>query len=155
MDDADEAQPRAEVLDVVRADEANHYTWGPGADGWRLGAGDGVEVPPGVPHLIGERDHTAGELAAAFALGKPTVSHHLALLRQAGLVSAHKEGQSVRYRLEATVLDECLGWFLKLIERSKHPRSRPTHENTPLPAPGISPTDLARAAVRPRRRVVG
>ena len=69
--------------------------------------------------LLGERDHTAGELAAAFALGKPTVSHHLALLRQAGLVSAHKEGQSIRYRLEATVLDECLSWFLNLIERGK------------------------------------
>ncbi len=60
--------------------------------------------------LLGERDHSAGELAAAFDLGKPTVSHHLGLLRRAGLVSARKEGQSVRYRLETTVLDECLGW---------------------------------------------
>ena len=76
--------------------------------------------------LLGTRDHTAGELADAFTLGKPTVSHHLALLRQAGLVSAHKEGQSIRYRLEATVLDECLTWCMNLIARGKQPRSNPT-----------------------------
>ena len=111
-----------------------------------------------ILELLGARDHTAGELAAAFALGKPTVSHHLALLRQAGLVSAHKEGQSVRYRLEATVLDECLSWFMNLIERGKLQRSRPTDphlENIPFPAPGTAPDPHPRPALRARRRVVG
>ena len=109
--------------------------------------------------LLGARDHTAGELADAFTLGKPTVSHHLALLRQAGLVSAHKEGQSIRYRLEATVLDECLSWFMTLIERGQRPRSKPTDphpdENTPLPAPGTAPASHPGPALRPRRRMVG
>ena len=106
--------------------------------------------------LLGARDHTAGELADAFTLGKPTVSHHLALLRQAGLVSAHKEGQSVRYRLEATVLDECLGWFMNLIERGKqlHHTAPDPNENTPLPASGIAPNRRPRPTFRPRRRVV-
>ena len=58
--------------------------------------------------LLGRHDLSAGEIAGEFALGKPTVSHHLGLLRRAELVSSRKVGQSVVYRLEATVLEECL-----------------------------------------------
>ena len=82
-----------------------------------------------VLDLLGQRDHSAGELAAAFALGKPTISHHLGLLRRAGVVSARKAGQSVVYRLEATVLDECLAWVLTLVERGK----QPAHPPPPFP----------------------
>ncbi len=99
--------------------------------------------------LLGQRDHTAGDLAAAFSLGKPTVSHHLGLLRRAGLVSARKAGQSVVYRLEATVLDECLAWFLTLIERGKHPRHLATsHENPASPAKRTRPSPFTRPAAR-------
>ena len=105
--------------------------------------------------LLGERDHSAGELAAAFDLGKPTVSHHLGLLRRAGLVSARKEGQSVHYRLEATVLDECLGWVLNLIERGQTTRAHSQdHENARLPQKRIRPDPPAGAALRVRRRVL-
>ena len=106
-----------------------------------------------VLDLLGQRDHCAGELAAAFSLGKPTVSHHLGLLRRAGLVSARKVGQSVVYRLEATVLDECLAWFLSL--RKHHPPSATATDENPAPTPTRTPANPpARAALRPRRRVV-
>ena len=43
--------------------------------------------------LIWERELPAGEIAAAFAVTKPTISQHLAVLREAGLVTA---GQPAR-----------------------------------------------------------
>jgi len=43
---------------------------------------------------------------------KPSISHHLDLLRQAGLVEATKQGQFVNYSLNTTVMDELLAWLM-------------------------------------------
>ncbi len=64
--------------------------------------------------LLRERDRTAGEIADHFAVGKPTISHHLDLLRQANLVESMKHGQFIVYSLNTTVLDEIMKWFLAL-----------------------------------------
>jgi ArsR family transcriptional regulator, arsenate/arsenite/antimonite-responsive transcriptional repressor len=64
--------------------------------------------------LLRERDRTAGEIADHFAVGKPTISHHLDLLRQANLVESTKNGQFIVYSLNTTVLDEIMKWFLAL-----------------------------------------
>jgi uncharacterized protein YndB with AHSA1/START domain/DNA-binding transcriptional ArsR family regulator len=48
--------------------------------------------------LIWERDVTAGEIAAAFAVTKPTISQHLAVLRDAALVTTTAVGTSRLYR---------------------------------------------------------
>lgn len=48
--------------------------------------------------LIWDRELPAGEIAAAFAVTKPTISQHLAVLREAGLVTARVAGTSRRYR---------------------------------------------------------
>ena len=64
--------------------------------------------------LLREKDRTAGEIADCFSVGKPTISHHLDLLRQANLVESVKNGQFVVYSLNTTVLDEIMKWFLEL-----------------------------------------
>jgi ArsR family transcriptional regulator, arsenate/arsenite/antimonite-responsive transcriptional repressor len=64
--------------------------------------------------LLRERDRTAGEIADHFAVGKPTISHHLDLLRQANLVASVKNGQFIVYSLNTTVLDEIMKWVLAL-----------------------------------------
>lgn len=61
-----------------------------------------------------ERDMSAGEIADCFSFGKPTISHHLDLLRQANLVTSWKEGQFVYYSLNTTVLDELMKWLITL-----------------------------------------
>jgi len=61
-------------------------------------------------------DLTAGEIADAFHISKPSISHHLDLLKQAGLISASREGQYIRYSLDTTVLDEALQWLVKLVD---------------------------------------
>jgi DNA-binding transcriptional ArsR family regulator len=48
--------------------------------------------------LIWDREVPAGEIAAAFAVTKPTISQHLAVLREADLVTARVAGTSRRYR---------------------------------------------------------
>jgi ArsR family transcriptional regulator, arsenate/arsenite/antimonite-responsive transcriptional repressor len=64
--------------------------------------------------ILRERDRTAGEIADYFSVGKPTISHHLDLLRQANLVESVKNGQFIVYSLNTTVLDEIMKWFLEL-----------------------------------------
>jgi DNA-binding transcriptional ArsR family regulator len=56
---------------------------------------------------------TAGEIAEQFHFSKPTISHHLDLLRQADLVTSSKQGLFVTYTLNTTVMDELLGWLLQ------------------------------------------
>ena len=64
--------------------------------------------------LLKERDLTAGEIADKFNISKPSISHHLDLLRQAGLVVSVKEGQFIYYSLNTTVMDEMIKWIISL-----------------------------------------
>jgi len=50
--------------------------------------------------LLASREHNVQQLAAALSLKEPTVSHHLSLLRDAGLVSPRQDGNTHWYRLE-------------------------------------------------------
>lgn len=67
-----------------------------------------------ILELLKEKDLTAGEIADQFNISKPSISHHLDLLRQAGLVVSVKEGQFIFYSLNTTVMDEMLKWIISL-----------------------------------------
>ena len=69
--------------------------------------------------LLRERDMVAGEIADQFCMSKPSISHHLNLLRQADLLLAERRGQFIVYSLNTTVLNDCLAWLLKLSKRAK------------------------------------
>ena len=62
--------------------------------------------------LLRGGDLNAGDIADQFEMSKPSISHHLDLLRQAGLVDSEKQGQFVTYSLNTTVLDDLLAWLL-------------------------------------------
>ena len=51
------------------------------------------------------------ELTAPFALSQPTISHHLRVLREAGLVDAERRGSWVFYRARREALDAIGGLF--------------------------------------------
>ena len=57
---------------------------------------------------------TAGEIAEAFDISKPSISHHLEILKNADLVSSEKKGQFVVYSINTTILDDLLTFILKL-----------------------------------------
>jgi len=67
-----------------------------------------------ILELLRERDLTVGEIARHFGISLPSISYHLDLLRQAGLVLSEKDGQYVRYTLNASVLEEALAWLTGL-----------------------------------------
>ena len=48
--------------------------------------------------LIWDREMPAGRIATAFAVTKPTISQHLAVLKESGLVTMTRDGTSRRYR---------------------------------------------------------
>ena len=66
-----------------------------------------------ILEILKEKDLTAGEIADHFNISKPSISHHLDILKQAGLLVADKEGQFIFYSLNTTVMDEMLKWMLQ------------------------------------------
>ena len=66
-----------------------------------------------ILEMLKKRDLTAGEIAAGFNMSKPSISHHLDLLKQAQLVTSLKEGQFIYYSINLTVLDEIIKWFVQ------------------------------------------
>ncbi|RKO67828.1 autorepressor SdpR family transcription factor [Desulfofundulus salinus] len=69
-----------------------------------------------ILRLLREGDRTAGEIAGRFDLTKPTISHHLGVLKQANLVQDYRKGQHVYYSLNTTVFQETAAWFLAVME---------------------------------------
>ncbi len=66
-----------------------------------------------ILEILKNKDLTAGEIAGHFNISKPSISHHLDLLKQAGLLVSVKEGQFITYTLNTTVMDEMLKWMLQ------------------------------------------
>jgi DNA-binding transcriptional ArsR family regulator len=57
-----------------------------------------------------KRERTVGELVAVARVSQPSVSEHLRVLREAGLVEERREGRFRYYRLRAEPLAEVMGW---------------------------------------------
>ncbi len=72
-----------------------------------------------ILELLKEKELTAGEIADKFDISKPSISHHLDLLKQAGLIEADKQGQFIYYSLNTTVVDEFLKWLVELKQTKK------------------------------------
>lgn len=72
-----------------------------------------------ILQLLKNKDLTAGEIVQQFNISGPSISHHLDLLKQAGLVEARKEGQFIYYSLNTTVVDEILKWFIQFSSKKK------------------------------------
>lgn len=66
-----------------------------------------------ILEMLRDKDMTAGEIASRFDMSWPSVSHHLDLLRRAGLIVSQKEGQYLYYSINTTVLDDMFQWLLQ------------------------------------------
>lgn len=67
-----------------------------------------------ILELLRKGNMSAGEIAVHFNISKPSISHHLDLLKQADLVTSEKQGQFVIYSLNTTIVDDILKWLLTL-----------------------------------------
>ncbi len=64
--------------------------------------------------LLKDKDLSAGEIAAVFNISKPSISHHLDILKRAELVSSEKKGQYVIYSINTTVMEDVMQWMISL-----------------------------------------
>lgn len=64
--------------------------------------------------LLKQKDRNAGEIADHFNISKPSISHHLDILKRADLITSEKKGQFVEYSLNTSILEDLLTWILTL-----------------------------------------
>ena len=62
--------------------------------------------------ILKKKPMSAGELASHFDLSKPTLSVHFAKLKDADLVAVERNGTSLIYHLNLSILEEALSSFL-------------------------------------------
>jgi DNA-binding transcriptional ArsR family regulator len=65
-----------------------------------------------ILELLKKGSMSAGAIAERFAVSKPTLSGHFAKLKEAGLIHADKDGTSIIYSLNLSVLEEVLLGFM-------------------------------------------
>ena len=70
--------------------------------------------------LLKQGSMTAGQIGEHFDTSSATVSHHLTILRQAGLIEDRKSGKYIYYELNTTVFQEVLSWIQTLMEADNH-----------------------------------
>lgn len=56
----------------------------------------------------------SGDIAAAFDMSWPTITGHLNALKEADLVSPERNGQTIRYRLEISAVEEALAFLMEI-----------------------------------------
>jgi DNA-binding transcriptional ArsR family regulator len=61
-----------------------------------------------ILELLRQRDMTAGELAEHFELARPSLSKHFNLLKEADLIQGNKNGTTIHYSLNISVLEDAL-----------------------------------------------
>lgn len=66
-----------------------------------------------IINLLRERDMTAGEIAEHFDISKPSISHHLNLLKQANIILDQRQGQFIYYSLNTTVFQDLMAWLMQ------------------------------------------
>ena len=73
-----------------------------------------------ILNLLKEGPLTAGEIARHFQVSGATISHHLSILKEAGLVLDDRRGKYIYYELNMSVVDELLGWGIALKGEEKN-----------------------------------
>lgn len=69
-----------------------------------------------ILHLLRTKaeEMSAGEVASHFDMTKPTMSHHFSVLKEAQLITSRREGQTIWYALNTTVLEDVLAWTMDM-----------------------------------------
>jgi ArsR family transcriptional regulator len=73
-----------------------------------------------IIRFLKERNMTAGEIAAKFNISKPSISHHLNILKQAELVDDERKGQNIVYSLNTSVFEEVMRMLMDFFDRGNN-----------------------------------
>lgn len=69
-----------------------------------------------ILEMLKKADMSAGEIAQRFNISKPSISHHLNILKNANLVESEKQGQAVIYSINTTVFQELMSFMAELMK---------------------------------------
>jgi DNA-binding transcriptional ArsR family regulator len=61
-----------------------------------------------ILRLLRDGPLTSGEIADRFDSSWPTISRHLAVLKESGLVATERHGQAIRYELNTSVFQDLI-----------------------------------------------
>jgi DNA-binding transcriptional ArsR family regulator len=77
-----------------------------------------------VLRMLRQGSRPAGDIADAFELSKPTMSHHLRVLKGAGLVRAERQGTSIVYTLQSNVVEDAVAELMGMMVAPTKKRAR-------------------------------
>jgi ArsR family transcriptional regulator len=69
--------------------------------------------------MLQQDDMTAGDIAGCFDISNPSISHHLNVLKQTGLVLDERKGQYIYYSLNTTVFQDALAWLSEFMDKKR------------------------------------
>ena len=72
-----------------------------------------------ILELLKEQELSAGQLGMNFEISAPSLSHHLSVLKQAGLVSSRRKGQEIIYSINLSVFEEVAESLIKFFKVNK------------------------------------
>lgn len=69
-----------------------------------------------ILQMLQAHNMTAGDIAKAFNITAPSISHHLSILKSADLVSVERDGQNLIYSLNSTIMQEFIQQLLEFFQ---------------------------------------
>ena len=72
-----------------------------------------------ILELLKKGPLSAGEIGEHFEMTGATLSHHLSILKKAGLVDDSKKGTFVYYEINTSVMEDILTWVAGFMEDKK------------------------------------
>ena len=69
-----------------------------------------------ILELLKKGPMSAGELGKEFDMTGATMSHHLSILKKAGLVQDEKKGTFIYYEINTSVMEDLLSWVVSFME---------------------------------------
>ncbi|MDP3767641.1 MAG: metalloregulator ArsR/SmtB family transcription factor [Dehalococcoidia bacterium] len=70
-----------------------------------------------IVEILADGERSAGHISDRFDIAGPSVSRHLKVLRESGLVAVRKDAQSRIYQLRPEPLDEVRAWMQARLDR--------------------------------------
>ncbi len=70
-----------------------------------------------ILEILRRGELSAGEIASEFDTTWPTISHHLDKLKEAGLITARREGKKILYSLNLTLMEEVMAYIAEFFDR--------------------------------------
>ncbi|MBU0702362.1 MAG: metalloregulator ArsR/SmtB family transcription factor [Chloroflexi bacterium] len=72
-----------------------------------------------ILEMLLEGEKCVGDIVGLFAMSQPTISHHLSVLKQFGLVTSRKEGKQVFYTINRDNVVGCCGRLVAKFDAEK------------------------------------